>query len=39
MKFWPLQQHGWTWKEGIMLSEISQTMKDQYYATSLTRGI
>ena len=41
-----LRQHGWTWRLSeimlislIMLSEISQLVKDKYHMISLRRGI
>ena len=39
MKFCHLQQHEWTYLEGIMLSEISQTEKDKYCMISFICGI
>ena len=39
MKFCHLQQHGWTWMEGITLSEISQTEEDKYYRITLICGL
>ena len=36
MKSWYLQQHGWMDLEMIILSEVSQTVKDKYHMISLT---
>ena len=37
-KVYPLQQYGWTWRK-IMLSEISQSEKEEYHTISLIWGI
>ena len=39
MKSYPFQQHGWTYRELIMLREIRQREKDKYLMIPLICGI